>query len=398
MTMLDEEQLRAQLKDAADEFVTPSMDFADVVGSGRVDAARNAWMARPKDLLHRLWSSSDIGAARGLRGRRLTVVVAGLGLVAVLAVGLVFSFAPASQTPAPRVLSSAGIHAAAGPPKSLNPTSVGSTASGSAQEGFSGSSGGVVSGGAVSTPSVASTAPSHSTSLPSDVGQSPEIERSGSATLEVKGDSVNAAVTQLTNIALVSGGFVASSDVQQGSGQHPTSSGEITLQVPTNTLGTVIAQLSSLGKVSLLETRATNVTGQYVDLQARITALEDSRQQYLTILTKATSIGDILSVQSQLDTIQSELEQLQGQLQVMNGQTTYASFAVSIDQRPPKPLPAPSPPSAIDRAWHHAISSFSGGFDALVRNSGGFLFFLVCLAAILVAGRWGWRRVARRAL
>ena len=46
------------------------------------------------------------------------------------------------------------------------------------------------------------------------------------------------------------------------------------------------------------------MTGQYVDLQARLTALEDSRQQYLTILAKATSIGDILSVQEQLDSIQ----------------------------------------------------------------------------------------------
>ena len=58
--------------------------------------------------------------------------------------------------------------------------------------------------------------------------------------------------------------------------------------------------------------------GQYVDLQSRITALQDSRQQYLTILAKATTVGDVLAVQEQLDGIQSQIEQLQGQLQVLS--------------------------------------------------------------------------------
>ena len=55
-------------------------------------------------------------------------------------------------------------------------------------------------------------------------------------------------------------------------------------------------------QVSELTTKATDVTAQYVDLQSQITALEASRQQYLTIMTKASSIGDVLAVQAQLDT------------------------------------------------------------------------------------------------
>ena len=71
------------------------------------------------------------------------------------------------------------------------------------------------------------------------------------------------------------------------------------------------------GKTTKLTTKATDVTGQYVDLQSRIAALEASRQQYLTIMAKATTVGDVLAVQAQLDTIQSQIEQLQGQLQVL---------------------------------------------------------------------------------
>ena len=80
-------------------------------------------------------------------------------------------------------------------------------------------------------------------------------------------------------------------------------------------------QAQALGQTSNLTTKATDVTGQYVDLQARLDALEATRQQYLSILAKATSIGDILSVQEELDSVQTQIEQLQGQLQLLSSQT-----------------------------------------------------------------------------
>ena len=40
-----------------------------------------------------------------------------------------------------------------------------------------------------------------------------------------------------------------------------------------------------------LSTKATDVTSQYVDLQSRVVALQASRQQYLTIMAKATTGG-----------------------------------------------------------------------------------------------------------
>ena len=94
-------------------------------------------------------------------------------------------------------------------------------------------------------------------------------------------------------------------------------------------------QAQALGKTTSLSTKATDVTGQYVDLQSRIAALQSSRQQYLTIMAKADTVGDVLAVQAQLDTIQTQIEQLQGQLNVLASETSYSSLTVTASEGTP---------------------------------------------------------------
>lgn len=231
--------------------------------------------------------------------------------------------------------------------------------------------------------------------LPAGVtGQSARIEETGQLTLLVPGSAISTDIARLGALAAADGGFVAASQTQSGSSGAPAQ-GTVTLQVPQPSFSAVVDQARSYGKVGSLSTKATDVTGQYVDLQARITALQDSRQQYLTILSRATSIGDILSVQSQLDDLQSQLEQLQGQLQVLDGQTTYATLDVTLTQNL-APAPAPAAPSGLSTAWHGAVHGFVAGIDGLVRLAGPLLFALLVLAALGLGGRLAWRLGRRR--
>jgi hypothetical protein len=161
----------------------------------------------------------------------------------------------------------------------------------------------------------------------------------------------------------------------------------------------MLKEAQSLGRTSQLTTKATDVTGQYVDLQAQITALEASRQQYLTIMAKATSIGDILSVQAQLDTLQQQIQQLQGQLQVLSSETTYSTLTVLVSESTSgHHHPAPHPPSGVDKAWHDSVHGFLDGVDGLIRIAGPILFGLLCLGALLLAIRLSWRRLQRHNL
>lgn len=231
------------------------------------------------------------------------------------------------------------------------------------------------------------------------VGQSTKVVTTATIDLAMGTDPIQPAVTRLTTIATGAGGFVAKSDLQVGQQNVAVpSSGILVLQIPQAAFASVLSQVQAIAKVTAMTSTSTDVTGQYIDLQARIGALQASRLQYLTILSKATSIGDILSVQSQLDTIQSQIEQLQGQLNLLSGQTTYATLTVSLSQSGHRAPPSPAPQSGIGRAWHQSVSGFTTGFEWLVRIAGRTLFVLLCLAVVGISSRWAWRAWRRQML
>jgi hypothetical protein len=224
--------------------------------------------------------------------------------------------------------------------------------------------------------------------------QSALIEETGSMSVVVRGSQIQADVDKLMALALGDGGFVAGTSTQSAQPGSPAQ-GTVTMQVPEAAFGTAIDQVRGLGTVVSLTTSATDVTGQYVDLQAQITALEASRQQYLTIMTKATTIGGILAVQSQLDDLQTQLQQLQGQLKVLTNETTYATLAVTLSGKASVTPPPPKPASGLLKAWRSAVNGFVSGFEGLVRVAGPLLFALLLVLAVYLLGRGGWRLYRR---
>ncbi len=244
------------------------------------------------------------------------------------------------------------------------------------------------------------TTPTTAPPLPSGaVGQPAKIEQTGSLALTVARGKLSRTVTQLTALAGAYGGFVANSQTQTATADGGAS-GSVTLQIPVQSFATVLTRAKALGTTSDLTTKATDVTGQYVDLQARITALQASRQQYLAILAKATTVGDVLSVQEQINALQVQIEQLQGQLQLLTSQTTYSTLTVTVNEHTPAPAPSPRtlPESGLVRAWHASIGGFVTGVEGLIRVAGPLLFVLLLLGVVLVGGRALWRRYQRHNL
>jgi Domain of unknown function (DUF4349) len=286
--------------------------------------------------------------------------------------------APASTTTTTPAFSHAGSAAPPGASASA-PLSAGTfNASGSAQS--------------TATPTTAPNLPNGA------VGQAARIEQTGSLTLTVGRGKLGQTVSRLTALAGASGGFVANSQTQSDAASSGAPSGSVTLQVPVQSFATVLKQAQALGKTSELTTKATDVSAQYVDLQSRITALQASRQQYLTILAKATTVGDVLAVQEQIDTIQSQIEQLQGQLQVLSSQTTYSTLTVTLAEGTPARPPSPLPESGLVRAWHASIGGFLTGVEGVIRLAGPVVFALLLLGVVVVGGRALWRRYQRHNL
>lgn len=396
MTMLDDDTLAALFARAAEAFEVPAAGAEDIVAR-TLGPARTDELARGDEpgVLRRVAATA--------RQHRILSVAACILLVLVL-VGSVGALRRASVTPhsSPSSLAKIPVGHPAVPPTSTTiprgsanrgAESVGSAAGAAPSPGFSTSR----QTQSPNAQGATNTAPS----LPSNaVGQSAKIEQTGSLGLTVGRGALAKTMTELTNLAATFGGFVASSQTQTGAGTGGPPYGTITLQVPVQNFSAALTQAQALGKTTSLSTKATDVTGQYVDLQSRLAALQASRQQYLTIMTKASSVGDVLAVQAQLDTIQTQIEQLQGQLNVLTSETSYSSLTVTASEGipPTHPRPVPLPESGLVRAWHDSVGGFVGDLEGLIRAAGPALFALLCVAALALGGRALWRRFQRHNL
>ncbi|HUX05485.1 MAG TPA: DUF4349 domain-containing protein [Acidimicrobiales bacterium] len=222
----------------------------------------------------------------------------------------------------------------------------------------------------------------------------PRIESSGSITLRVKGTGVETSFARLSALAAKDGGSVSSSQARfanRSTGHFAY--GTIVLRVPQGRFGALVTQVQRVGHATSLTTSSNDVTSQYVDLRARISAQEASRRQYLAIMSRAGSISAVLAVQRQLDTIQSQIEQLQGQLNVLDNQTTYGLLSVHVTTAASVPLVVRHR-SGLAKAWHDAVAGFVAGFEWLVRLSGPLVFAVLLLGALLLAA-WAVRRALR---
>ncbi len=223
------------------------------------------------------------------------------------------------------------------------------------------------------------------------------VEEVGTIYLTVGGHRFESTLSELTDFATTDGGFVASTSSHMGTkASHTYSTGSIVLEVPEHHFTMLVDQVRHSGVATSVMTSANDVTGQYVDLQARISALQVSRTQYLRIMSRTNSIGGILSIQDQLNSIQSQIEQLQAQLGLLNSETTYATLTVSLSVAGHQVNPPKHAPTGIDKAWHESLHGFAAGFEWLIRIAGPLLFALLVLAALLALGRLTWRATERR--
>jgi hypothetical protein len=223
------------------------------------------------------------------------------------------------------------------------------------------------------------------------------VEEVGTIYLSVGATKFQSTLTQLTDFATTDGGFVASTQSRIGKkSNHTFSTGTIVLQVPEHHFTMLVNQVRHSGVATSVVTSANDVSGQYVDLQARISALKVSRTQYLTIMTRTNSISGILAVQNQLNSIQSQIEQLQAQLNLLNSETTYATLTVSLSQVGHTVNAPKQAPTGVDKAWHESLHGFAAGFEWLIRIAGPLLFALLLLAALTMLARLLWRATERR--
>ena len=157
------------------------------------------------------------------------------------------------------------------------------------------------------------------------VPDGPQIVTTGSLSLQVS--AIDSTLLKARAAIVGMGGYV--SDAQR-SNDGDQSTAVVTYRIPASRWDDALDALGGLAvKVLGEDTQSVEVTGQVIDLGARITNLQVTERALQLIMDKATKIGDILDVQNQLTTVQGQIEELNGQLSHLTDQAAMGTLAVT---------------------------------------------------------------------
>ena len=176
------------------------------------------------------------------------------------------------------------------------------------------------------------------------------------------------------------------------SGNADTRSASLTIRVPSNRFGDALQQLKSLeGEVQTSGVSAQDVTDQFVDLQARLTAKQAEEQRYIAILNRANTIDEILKVDASLGGVRTQIEQLTAQINSIKQRTDFSTISMSISTL--SALPGDTSPKAWDPA--KTVGRALAALGAMMQVFADVVIWLVvfgwlpllALAAVVVATR-----------
>ncbi len=132
------------------------------------------------------------------------------------------------------------------------------------------------------------------------------------------------------------GGYMESTSInseysydQQG---EPLSYGELVIRVPADSVDSFLNTVSEESNITQMTTNTDDITLSYVDTQSHLKALRTEEEALLSMLEKAETIEDIITVQSELTNVRYEIESFESQLRTMNNQIDYTTVNLNITE------------------------------------------------------------------
>ncbi|MCM8901699.1 DUF4349 domain-containing protein [Caldicoprobacter algeriensis] len=128
-------------------------------------------------------------------------------------------------------------------------------------------------------------------------------------------------------------GYIESSEIQG----KPTYQGQVSnrkahfeIRVPSKSFDSFIGDMVELGNVTSRQIRGEDITGQYLDVEARLKSLRLQEERLLTLLSKAEKLQDIIELERELSRVRYEIENYTGTLKQWDNMVQYSRVSVDV--------------------------------------------------------------------
>ena len=148
--------------------------------------------------------------------------------------------------------------------------------------------------------------------------------------MTVRVPDVSRAAARSADIAGQPGGYVSQENVTPRPGHSGGGSASIQLRIPVAAYPAALTELARLGVQTALRQQAQDVTQQVADTASRVSSDQAAIAQLRALLSRAGSVGALLTVQDQINAQESGLEALQAQQRALNHETVYATVSLRL--------------------------------------------------------------------
>lgn len=182
------------------------------------------------------------------------------------------------------------------------------------------------------------------------------------ATLAIETADAQKALAAARTAAEGAGGYVGNEATRRGENGRMTST--VTLRVPGDRFDAVLGAMEGSGKLLNRKVEAQDVTEKVADVDSRVKSQQASVARVRDMMDKASALGDVVMLESELSKRQSDLESLLAQQTALKDQTSLGTITMEVSEPTPKPV---EPEKEKKPAFMDALRGGWDVFSTVVR-------------------------------
>ncbi len=161
----------------------------------------------------------------------------------------------------------------------------------------------------------------------------PKIIRTANLTAETQ--NFTDAIAEIENNVKELGGYIESCNIQNLNKGYNNSSAVVrnasyVLRIPAENLDAFLAEAGELLNVTSSSSNAEDVSGEYYDMEARISVLETERQLVEKMLSETTTINNMITLEERLYEIIYEIESYKTAIKVYDSKVPYSTVNLTV--------------------------------------------------------------------
>jgi hypothetical protein len=182
----------------------------------------------------------------------------------------------------------------------------------------------------------------------------------------------------------------------------PEDSGRVlqaTLRIPADRLDDLLVELRKLGRVLQESQNGSEITQQYVDLEARLSNARNTERR-LTDLERREGgrLSDVLAIEKEIDRVRGQIEQMEAERKNLANQVALATVRVTMTETYEARVHV-LPPSLSARFRNAAVSGYRSVVDSVIGIAEFLLSWgpgiLLWATILFVPARLLWKRFPR---